>query len=347
MGEGHPAGAALGPDVRGARNPGREPRQVDAARRRGRHPGRSGDHDLPADPRLGHRRSGAGAVAPAVAAARLRGRAPPGALPRARRGRTRHRQGHRGGPQRGGRIPLAVAPIKLAATVVTIGVGGSVGKEGPAAQIGASLASGLASILRPGRRDRRKVVICAIGAGFATVFAPDRGGHLRPRGAGTGLADVRRALPLVRGRHRRLSRGEPARRANIHLRCPALPAPSRACSSTLCWPAWCSAWWRSSLLETPWAHHSRTACPYRAGSRRRGGRAAASGAGSPPTATSASMPTLEATLPGRGGAAGGVAARVQLHRGLARDRRQGRHRDPDLLRRRHRGGGALALITGT
>lgn len=72
--------------------------------------------------------------------------------------------------QRAGRIPLMVAPVKLAATVVTIAVGGSVGKEGPAAQIGASLASGLSSLLRLGRRDRRKVVICGIGAGFATVF---------------------------------------------------------------------------------------------------------------------------------------------------------------------------------
>jgi H+/Cl- antiporter ClcA len=72
--------------------------------------------------------------------------------------------------QRAGRIPLAVAPVKLVATVVTLGVGGSVGKEGPAAQIGAALASGLASLLRLGRRDRRKVVICGIGAGFATVF---------------------------------------------------------------------------------------------------------------------------------------------------------------------------------
>ncbi|HUM15229.1 MAG TPA: chloride channel protein [Candidatus Nitrosotalea sp.] len=72
--------------------------------------------------------------------------------------------------RRSGRIPVAVAPVKLAATVVTIAVGGSVGKEGPAAQIGASLASGLSSVLRLGRRDRRKVVICGIGAGFATVF---------------------------------------------------------------------------------------------------------------------------------------------------------------------------------
>ena len=72
--------------------------------------------------------------------------------------------------QRSGRISLLVAPVKLAATVITLAVGGSVGKEGPAAQIGASLASGLASLLRLGRRDHRKVVICGIGAGFATVF---------------------------------------------------------------------------------------------------------------------------------------------------------------------------------
>jgi H+/Cl- antiporter ClcA len=72
--------------------------------------------------------------------------------------------------QRAGRIPFLVAPVKLAATVVTIAVGGSVGKEGPAAQIGATLASALASLLRIGRRDRRKMVICGIGAGFATVF---------------------------------------------------------------------------------------------------------------------------------------------------------------------------------
>jgi chloride channel protein, CIC family len=71
--------------------------------------------------------------------------------------------------RRWGRIPLLVAPIKLLATVCTIAVGGSVGKEGPAAQIGAALASGLASFLRLSRRDRRKLVICGIGAGFATV----------------------------------------------------------------------------------------------------------------------------------------------------------------------------------
>jgi H+/Cl- antiporter ClcA len=72
--------------------------------------------------------------------------------------------------RRWGRIPVLVAPVKLLATVLTIATGGSVGKEGPAAQIGASLASGLASLLRLGPSDRRKIVICGIGAGFAAVF---------------------------------------------------------------------------------------------------------------------------------------------------------------------------------
>jgi H+/Cl- antiporter ClcA len=72
--------------------------------------------------------------------------------------------------RRGGQISLAVAPVKLAATVVTIAVGGSVGKEGPAAQIGAALASGLASLLRLRPDDRRKLVICGIGGGFASIF---------------------------------------------------------------------------------------------------------------------------------------------------------------------------------
>jgi H+/Cl- antiporter ClcA len=71
---------------------------------------------------------------------------------------------------RWGHIPPLVAPVKLVATVITIAAGGSVGKEGPAAQIGASLASTLGSLLFLRRRDHRKLVICGIGAGFAAVF---------------------------------------------------------------------------------------------------------------------------------------------------------------------------------
>lgn len=63
-----------------------------------------------------------------------------------------------------------VVPVKLAATIVTIASGGSAGKEGPCAQIGAGLASTMAKLFRFNSNDRRKLVICGISAGFATVF---------------------------------------------------------------------------------------------------------------------------------------------------------------------------------
>lgn len=69
-----------------------------------------------------------------------------------------------------GRIKPLVVPVKLVATVATIAAGGSAGKEGPCAQIGAGLASSLASLLRFDDRDRKKLVICGISAGFSTVF---------------------------------------------------------------------------------------------------------------------------------------------------------------------------------
>jgi chloride channel protein, CIC family len=77
-----------------------------------------------------------------------------------------------------GRIPFKVVPVKLVATVVTLAGGGSAGKEGPCAQIGAGLASSFASLLRLGDVDRRKLVICGISAGFATVFGTPIAGAL-------------------------------------------------------------------------------------------------------------------------------------------------------------------------
>jgi H+/Cl- antiporter ClcA len=77
-----------------------------------------------------------------------------------------------------GKMNLAVVPVKLLATVITIAVGGSAGKEGPAAQIGAALSSGFARLLRFDERDRKKLVICGISAGFATVFGTPIAGAL-------------------------------------------------------------------------------------------------------------------------------------------------------------------------
>ncbi len=72
--------------------------------------------------------------------------------------------------KRSGKINPLVVQIKLIATVITIALGGSAGKEGPCAQIGAGLSSTLSDILRFDDRDRKKLVICGISAGFATVF---------------------------------------------------------------------------------------------------------------------------------------------------------------------------------
>ena len=65
--------------------------------------------------------------------------------------------------------PMSV-PVKLVATIITIAAGGSAGKEGPAAQIGAGLSSIFATLFRFNKKDRQKLIICGISAGFASVF---------------------------------------------------------------------------------------------------------------------------------------------------------------------------------
>jgi H+/Cl- antiporter ClcA len=77
-----------------------------------------------------------------------------------------------------GKINISVVPTKLFATVLTIFAGGSVGKEGPGAQIGASLASFIAMKLNFSNRDRKKIVICGISAGFASVFGTPLAGAI-------------------------------------------------------------------------------------------------------------------------------------------------------------------------
>jgi len=77
-----------------------------------------------------------------------------------------------------GRTPWKVAPVKLLATVTTLAFGGSVGKEGPCAQIGAAITSLFADVLRLKDEDRRRLVICGIGAGFAAVFGTPISGAL-------------------------------------------------------------------------------------------------------------------------------------------------------------------------
>lgn len=72
--------------------------------------------------------------------------------------------------RRDGAINWKVAPIKALATVTTLAAGGSAGKEGPSAQIGSALAALMADLLHFSPENRKRLVICGIGAGFAAVF---------------------------------------------------------------------------------------------------------------------------------------------------------------------------------
>jgi CIC family chloride channel protein len=70
-----------------------------------------------------------------------------------------------------GDIPWRVAVIKTLASAVTLGTGGSGGREGPIAQIGAAFGSFLGGALRLSARDRRVLLAAGMGLGWARSFA--------------------------------------------------------------------------------------------------------------------------------------------------------------------------------
>jgi CIC family chloride channel protein len=72
------------------------------------------------------------------------------------------------------RVPL----VKLVASAITIGSGGSAGREGPVAQIGAGFGSMLADIFRLSVRDRRIALAAGIGAGIGSIFKAPLGGAI-------------------------------------------------------------------------------------------------------------------------------------------------------------------------
>lgn len=71
---------------------------------------------------------------------------------------------------RGGLIRGRVAPLKIIATGVTLGVGGSAGREGPIVLIGASLGSRVARWFNLGEDQIRSLVAAGAGAGIGAAF---------------------------------------------------------------------------------------------------------------------------------------------------------------------------------
>jgi CIC family chloride channel protein len=72
--------------------------------------------------------------------------------------------------ENGGRIRPQVSGVKAVASALCIGVGGSVGREGPIVQIGSALASSLGQWVRMPENRLRTLVACGAAGGIAATF---------------------------------------------------------------------------------------------------------------------------------------------------------------------------------
>jgi len=77
-----------------------------------------------------------------------------------------------------GRISLRVPLVKIVASGLTLGSGGSGGREGPIAQIGAGFGSFLGTALGLSSRERRILLSAGIGAGVGSIFHAPLAGAL-------------------------------------------------------------------------------------------------------------------------------------------------------------------------
>lgn len=68
--------------------------------------------------------------------------------------------------------------VKSLATLATISSGGSAGKEGPIAQIGAGIGSGIGRYLKMGARARRTMMVAGAAGGLGAIFRAPLGGAL-------------------------------------------------------------------------------------------------------------------------------------------------------------------------
>jgi chloride channel protein, CIC family len=78
----------------------------------------------------------------------------------------------------GGYIRERVPLVKMIASAITLTTGGSGGREGPIAQIGAGFGSLLATRLRLSNGERRVMMAAGIGAGVASIFRAPLSGAL-------------------------------------------------------------------------------------------------------------------------------------------------------------------------
>jgi chloride channel protein, CIC family len=75
-----------------------------------------------------------------------------------------------------GRVRLRAPILKTLASAITLGTGGSGGREGPVSQIGGGFGSLWADLVRAGDRDRRVALATGMGAGIGAIFRAPLGG---------------------------------------------------------------------------------------------------------------------------------------------------------------------------
>lgn len=78
----------------------------------------------------------------------------------------------------GGYLRARVPLVKMVASALTIGTGGSGGREGPIAQIGAGFGSVLSDLLRLRPAERRVLLAAGMGAGIGAIFRAPLAGAL-------------------------------------------------------------------------------------------------------------------------------------------------------------------------
>ncbi|MBY8996403.1 MAG: chloride channel protein [Candidatus Thorarchaeota archaeon] len=77
-----------------------------------------------------------------------------------------------------GKIRFRVPLLKSLASAICIGTGGSCGREGPIAQIGAGAGSAVATAFHLNKRERKTLLVCGLSAGIAATFNAPLGGAL-------------------------------------------------------------------------------------------------------------------------------------------------------------------------
>ncbi|MEK9662003.1 MAG: chloride channel protein [Alphaproteobacteria bacterium] len=98
---------------------------------------------------------------------------------------------------RGGRLPLRHNLVSSAIHMVSLGFGSSIGREGPAVHLGATLSAFFAARLRLGRSQSRTMLGCGVAAATASLFNAPVAGVVFAIEVVVGNLSLKAAVPIV------------------------------------------------------------------------------------------------------------------------------------------------------